>query len=237
VIKLIPYTEFYYTIQPNETLYNIAQRYQVTIDNIIKSNPETNLNILKIGQVIRIPLQTYISQSALNIMNTFRTLWEQHGAWTRMVISSLVFDIEDKEYEIKRLLRNPKDFAIVLKQFYGDEIANRFDKLLTEHLVVAADLVMAAKAGDAEKVSSIEKRWYKNGIDIASFLNQINPYYLFEDWQKMMFEHLNLVKEEAVNLINKQYQKSIDTYDTMELQILKMADVMSHGLIKQFNIT
>ncbi len=227
----------YYTIQPNDTLYNIAQRYQVTIDNIVKANPEVNLNILRIGQVIKIPLQRYISQNALNIINTFRKLWEQHGAWTRMVISSIVFDIVDKDYEVKRLLRNPKDFAEVLKQFYDEQIANQFDKLLTEHLVVAADLVNAAKAGDAEKVSSIEKRWKQNGINIARFLSQINPYFIFDDWQKMMLQHLNFVKTEAVDLINKQYQKSIDTYDAMETHILNMADMMAQGIIKQFNIT
>lgn len=200
-------TEIYHTVQQNDTLYNMA------------------------------PIQTYISQTMLDVINTYRLLWEQHGAWTRMAISSLVFDTPDKEFTIKRLLRNPKDFSVIFKYFYGDMIGNQFDELLTEHLVVAADLVNAAKTGDTELVGDIEKRWYQNGMDIARFLNQINPYYLFEDWKKMMFDHLELVKMEAVELINKDFQKSVETYDTMESQILKMADMMSHGLIKQFNIT
>ena len=52
----------------------------------------------------------------------------------------------------------------------------------------------------------------------------------------MMFEHLNFVKTEAVQLINGQYPQSIRTYDRMEVQILKMADLMTRGILQQFNI-
>lgn len=154
-----------------------------------------------------------------------------------MVISSLIFDAPDRDYEIQRLLRNPKDFANVLRPFYGDQVANRFDELLTEHLAVAADLVNAAKAGDTMLVNEINTIWYQNGTDIAMFLSQINPYFTFEEWQQMFFTHLDLVKEEAITLLNQEYQRSIDVYDEMEIQILEMSDMMARGIMRQFNIT
>ncbi len=96
-------------------------------------------------------------------------LWEQHGAWTRMVISSLVFHAPDTEFEVKRLLRNPKDFAEVLRSFYSADVAKIFDELLTSHLTIAADLVVAAKAGNTKSAAEIEKRWYQNA--------EISPYF------------------------------------------------------------
>lgn len=229
--------EIYYAIRPYDTLYKIAQRYKVSEKEIIKKNPNINFNFLRVGQLIKICYKTKLSKKGLNVVNTFRLLWEQHGAWTRMVISSLIFNAPDKEFEIKRLLRNPKDFANVLRRYYGDVAANQFDELLTEHLVLAADFVNASLEGNTTLANDIEKQWYQNAIDIARFLSQINPYFKFEVWRKMMFEHLGFVKKEAVDILNKDYQESIDTYDAMETQILQMADMMAYGIMKQFNIT
>lgn len=37
------------------------------------------------------------------------------------------------------ILRNPADFARALEPFYGRQIAAEFERLLTEHLVIAAE--------------------------------------------------------------------------------------------------
>lgn len=46
-----------------------------------------------------------------------------------------------------RILQNPKDFAQLFAPFFGMNIANQFQELLTQHLLIAADLVNAAKNG------------------------------------------------------------------------------------------
>lgn len=180
------------------------------------------------------PAFNCISVSAVNLMNDFRMLWEQHVAWTRMTIISIVFDLPDEGFVVKRLLRNPLDFAHALRPFYGDVIASRFGQLLTEHLTIAAELVKAAKAGDSQKAEDAERRWYKNANDIAALLGRINPYWSEEIWRNMLHEHLRLVKAEAVYMLNKNYEKSIDAYGKNEIQALEIADIMSKGIINQF---
>lgn len=180
------------------------------------------------------PVYFCISNPAMNLINNMRMLWEQHGAWTRMAIMSMVFELPDEEFSVRRLLRNPLDFAHAFRPFYGDRIATRFGELLTEHLVIAAELVKASKAGDTKKAEDAERRWYKNGDDIAAFLGRINPYWSEESWRRMYREHLDLVKAEAVDLLSGNYQESIDTYDKLEIQALEMADVMARGIINQF---
>jgi N-acetylmuramoyl-L-alanine amidase len=45
-----------YTIRSGETLSKIAQRFQVTVNDILTLNPQiTNKNLISIGQVIKIP--------------------------------------------------------------------------------------------------------------------------------------------------------------------------------------
>ena len=46
---------FYYTIRSGDTLYNISQRYNISLQRLISANPGINPNRLEIGQVICIP--------------------------------------------------------------------------------------------------------------------------------------------------------------------------------------
>ena len=175
-----------------------------------------------------------ISKAELDLKNVMRKLWEQHMLWTRLTITSIIKDLPDVDLVTNRLLRNPIDFKKALKPFYGDEIASKFSVLLTSHLVIAAELVKAAKAGYNKEAADAEKRWYANADEIAAFLSRINPYWSQEDWRTMLYEHLKMTKSEAVNILSNNYAESIAEYDEIENQGLKMADVMAEGIVKQF---
>ncbi len=157
--------------------------------------------------------------------------------WTRLTIISMVENLPDVELVTARLLRNPKDFAALLAGFYGRQKAGMFEKLFTQHLTIAAQLVQAAKAGDNQKAQAAENEWYRNAGQIAEFLAAINPYWSRAEWITMLDEHLKLTKTEAVDLISKQYAKSINTYDEIEKQALRMADLMFEGISKQFGLS
>lgn len=159
---------------------------------------------------------------------------EQHTVWTRATIVSLVFDLPDASFVTNRLLQNPVDFGNLFSIYYGDRAGTKLSDLLRDHLVIAAELVKAAKAGDNEAAVEIEKRWYTNGDQIAAFLGSINLYWSEEVWRRMIRMHLDLVKTEAVTLITGNYQEEGSIYDQLETQALEMADVMTQGIIRQF---
>jgi hypothetical protein len=175
-----------------------------------------------------------ISKSKLMLSNKIRELWEQHTTWTRAAIVSLVFGLPDVDFVTNRLLQNPENFGNTFRVYYGNKIGSKLRDLIREHLVIAAQLVKAAKAGDNKAESEIEKRWYANGDEIAAFLGSINPYWSEEDWRKMYRTHLGLVKSEAVILLTKNYSAEASIYDNLETQALEMADMMIQGIIKQF---
>ena len=50
----------------------------------------------------------------------------------------------------------------------------------------------------------------------------------------MYFDHLSLVKAEAVEMLNQNYLSEINLYDEMERQALTMADVMTRGFVMLF---
>lgn len=175
-----------------------------------------------------------LSQSEVHLRDCFRLLWTQHVYWTRMVIMGIVFDLPDLEQTTNRLLRNAPDFARVFCRSYGNQIASEFERLITDHLVIAAELVKAAKAGNSKAVEDAEKRWYENAEKIVCFLNRINPNWSVKRMKNMWFTHLALTKEEAVTMLNKDYAKSIETFNKIEKEALMMADEFSNGIICQF---
>lgn len=175
-----------------------------------------------------------LTRSQLALNNTMRLLWVQHVEWTRMFLISLANNLGDLSFVTKRLLRNPSDFANALMPYYGKEKSEKFGQLLTQHLLIAAQLAQAAKAGDSKAVMELRKKWYANADEIAAYLASINPFWSKAEWQKLLYDHLAMTENEAVYLLQKKYQASIDEYDKIEQEAMKMADYMTYGIMKQF---
>lgn len=173
---------------------------------------------------------------AIGVSNTMRRLWTEHVLWTRFFLVSTTFDLPDLEYVTNRLLQNPHDFAAELRPLYGKQIAGMFDNLLTEHLLIAARLANAAKEGNTAEVEKQRNLWYINAKNIASFLASINPYWSEDNWRDMLFAHLRMTEDEAVQMLTGKYEQSIAEYDRIQEQALSMADVMTYGLLRQFNL-
>jgi hypothetical protein len=167
--------------------------------------------------------------------DAMRKLWEDHITWTRLVIVSLANDLPDSGPTVNRLLQNQNDIGDAIKPFYGDAAGEQLSALLTDHILIAADIIQAAKAGDATAVEEAKARWYANADDIAVFLNTANP----ENWpldemQMMMRDHLDLTFQEAGSYLGGDHAASVATYDDIHTQILHMADMLSDGIVRQF---
>lgn len=172
----------------------------------------------------------------LQLSNTIRQLWMEHVLWTRFFILSTAFSLPDLQFVTERLLQNPADFAKALKPFYGEQTAMQFKQLFTDHLLIAAQLVNAAKSGDTAQVDIQRRRWYTNAENIARFLVSINRLWSEAQWRNLLFEHLRMTENEAVFILTGQYENGIKEYDRIQAEALMMADVMTCGIIRQFSI-
>ena len=75
-----------------------------------------------------------ISMNEVNLIKRMNLVWEQHIMWTRMLLISIAENLKDFSATEARLLQNPKDIANVFERFYGKNVANVIEKLITEHL-------------------------------------------------------------------------------------------------------
>jgi hypothetical protein len=172
---------------------------------------------------------------ATDFRNAMRKLWEDHITWTRLYIVSAVADLPDKDATTKRLLQNQTDIGNAIKPFYGDAAGDKLTALLKDHILIAAELIDAAKAGDTAKKEDATKRWSANADDIASFLSGANPKnWPLAEMKSMMHEHLEVTTAEVVARLKKDWTADVSAYEKVHEQILKMADMLSSGIIEQF---
>jgi hypothetical protein len=165
--------------------------------------------------------------------DAMRELWEDHIVWTRMAIVSIVDDRPDQSFAVERLLRNQDDIGDAIRPFYGEAAGDALTALLREHIIGAADLLVAAKTGVGFEAA--REAWYANGDELGAFLADANP----RNWdraemQAMMADHLDLTLAEAVARLEGDYAADVAAYDEIHIQILHMADMLSDGIIAQF---
>ena len=164
-----------------------------------------------------------------------RKLWIDHVTWTRLFIVSFVADVPDLQATTERLLQNQTDIGDAVKPFYGRAAGNALTDLLEGHILTAADLLGAAKAGDSDAFEAAKAAWYENGRQIAGFLHDANPEnWRLRDLKMMMREHLDITLAEAAAQLGGDYAASIEAFDAAEVEIIHMADMLSAGIMKQF---
>lgn len=173
--------------------------------------------------------------SANELRTNLRTLWEDHAMYTRNVILNIIDDLPGTNEAVARLLKNQDDLGNAIKPVYGEAAGKQLTDLLREHIMLAADLLKAAKVNNQTDFNTVNTKWIKNADDIATFLSGANPKnWPLEGMKKMMHEHLSLTTQEAVARIKKDYKGDIEAFDKTRAELMEMSDMLASGIVTQF---
>lgn len=175
-----------------------------------------------------------LSPAAIQLHGDLRKLWIDHTIWTRSYIVSALADLKDKDQVLTRLLQNQKDIGNAIKPYYGEAAGNKLGELLTEHIVLAGKVVDAAKSGNKTKLKKYNTEWYRNADDIAAFLSTANPNWPKQEVKQLLYTHLQMVTDQVVARLKQDWKTDITAYDRGEDHIIKIADTLTNGIIKQF---
>ena len=190
--------------------------------------------ILAAAILLLIPDVTY-AHSKSSFQDAMRRLWSDHVVYTRLFIVSAAAGSADKDATTQRLLQNQTDIGNAVAEFYGRAAGDKLTALLKDHILIAANIVTAAKAGDTAKVTSENKRWHDNATDLAKFLHGANPKHWPEaTLQTALFTHLSQTLDEATNELKGNYAASIKDYDQAMDHMLMVADTLTDGIVAQF---
>lgn len=174
------------------------------------------------------------SAHAARLREDMRKLWSDHVIWTREYIVAAIDGSPDTNAAATRLLKNQDDIGGAVAGFYGKDAGDKLTGLLKQHIMIAVDLIAAAKANDQAKYAATDQQWKKNGEEIADFLSQANPNWPKATLASMMAAHLATTTKEVVARLNKKWDEDTAAFDEVYTHILHMSDALSDGIIKQF---
>jgi hypothetical protein len=175
-----------------------------------------------------------VTDQALSLRLNMRKLWADHVIWTRDYIIAAVGDAPDATAAAARLLKNQEDIGNAIVPVYGKDAGSQLTGLLKQHILIAVDLVAAAKSGDQKKFESEDKKWTKNAEDIAGLLSNANPNWPKSDVVDLLSLHLKLTKDEAVARLQKNWDDDVKAFDDIYTEINTLADTLTDGILKQF---
>ena len=163
-----------------------------------------------------------------------RKLWSDHVIWTREYIVAAVAGTPDAGPPPARLLTNQEDIGAAVAGFYGQAAGDRLTELLKEHILIAVDLVAAAKSGDTGRVRDARRALDGEHREIAAFLAGANPNWPEKDVLDLLALHLKLTKDEAVARITGDWAADVKAFDDIFTEILVLADALHDGIVAQF---
>jgi len=163
-------------------------------------------------------------------------LWTDQVFWMREYIVASTAGGEETSAIGERLLRNAEGFRFAISRFYGIENSDKFADLLKAHVLIAFDVIEAAKAGDKVRLEAANQKWHANAADIATFLNNLNPRY----WPKQCLndtwdQHLALTMDEITARLQTNWKDDITAFEKDFAHILGFAECFADGIIKQFS--
>ena len=163
-----------------------------------------------------------------------RKLWSDHVIWTREYIVAAVAGTPDAEAAAGTTAQEPGGHRRRRRGFYGQAAGDTLTELLKQHIMIAVDLVAAAKSGDDAAFAKHDARWTSNIGDIARFLTGANPNWPEKDVLDLLALHLKLTKDEAVARITGDWAADIRAFDDIFTEIMVLADALNDGIVAQF---
>jgi hypothetical protein len=170
------------------------------------------------------------------IENIFRLLWMRKTSLIRMYVVSIEANLPEFSAVSKRIFSVPADFSCEFKKYFDSEKVKLFEELLTQHITIFGQLVYAIVSGNKAKANDARRKWYENADETAECLADINFYYCQSEWRVMLYDHLFMIENAAAHRIKKNYDMDIEEYDRIESQALRMAEMMSEGIIQRLKL-
>lgn len=162
----------------------------------------------------------------LNLRDVLRKLFTDHVIYTNWLIVVSLPKLQDSADAVTdRLLENPKDIARLLDPLIGHSASYKLERLITDHLVIAKNLLTLLRE---KKDTKQEYQCFSdNAEELGKTVSTLNPGKLREeDSIKMWKTHIDQVVQLAKEQNSGQHKRHTDTFDNYYKHMLVMSDMI-----------
>lgn len=168
----------------------------------------------------------------LNVMTNSNKLWMEYAFWVRALLNAVISEPEKEPYIADKLFNGViPEYFILFEFYYGTQLAETFRSLFTNFAAGAWGLVRALESSNEEAINVQTTQLYQIVDELADFLAQLNTYYSAEEWKEFFYRAIELIIDETLALIQKNFQREVEISDSMANLAMQMGSYMANGII------
>lgn len=162
-----------------------------------------------------------------------RYLWGGHVNYIARAIASILADVPALSAIADRLTTNSEELGQWFAPYYGVDCASACTDLIKEHVQIGIDSVMAIKA--KASTTALEAKNLANATAFADCLASYDSV----NWAKsiilpLLTDHNECTVAQAAARASGDWSADLVAYDACCLGIVKLADVLSTGVVDSF---
>lgn len=177
-----------------------------------------------------------ISYGFMNLINLYRAIWSELAIWTRTYILGTMSDYGNVAEVGARLYTVPVEIQNQLKTIFGEEAAENFQILLSQHVVLIMTLADAIKRGDIETQNTTITQLYQNADEMAAYLSGINPFWNITQWTNLLHYYISLTTNDLLALASSDFAQDIQISDRITYHVLLIGEYMANGIIQYLQV-
>jgi hypothetical protein len=132
-----------------------------------------------------------------------------------------------------RILENVDAIGESIVPYFGEQAGRDLTHLLREHVLIAVELLSAARRGNISRFKAEDERLIGNADQIASFLSGLNDLWPRDELARRIQLLCQLTKDEAVARVTGDVDGDLRTFDRIYSEAMGLADALTQGLVQR----
>lgn len=233
-----------YRVQEGDSLYQLAKKFKTTVTELILLNAGMNPYNLKVGmKLIICPGEGYeedkkpekpgagnISTAGSSLKEQMRMAWLNHIIFLKMGLTAFLENLASQNAWKNAVKQNADTILDLFRERYPESIMRRLELLMSDHIRLTYEVAAELKK-DPTATTETMQDWYINAEEMASLLSRQTPAYEEEELRKMLYQHLDAVRQQTEAYLDGDYETDIRIFMQSEKQILELADFLTAGLM------
>ena len=172
-----------------------------------------------------------IPKNQMDLVFESRIIWRDLATWIQSYLVSVFASFGNQDSIEAKIKGLTLEFGDILSTVFGGEIGEQYVNLITNWLNTFKLLVFSQINNDINAVNGYTKQLYDDIDQIAIFLADINPFWVENDWEALLYRFNDMIIEELSAYMNKEYTRAVESFDKLLNLTSIIGNYYSNGLL------
>ncbi len=172
-----------------------------------------------------------ITLEQMNDIYAIRMIWFDFVTWIRNYMLSRYLGLGNAEEVKARLMQVPVAFVNVMREYFGDLVAEDYLRLFYTYIDLIEAFITAQMEGNTEEIGRITRLLYQNADERAAFAASLYPAFWDErGLRDRLYTNLRSTLDQSTTFLTGDYARNIDIFSRLLDQAESTGNYLTQGL-------